>query len=58
MQFYHSQEELQEKGLDQHQLLKLLKEKNAEFVYDDVEEDVDGEDEDDEEEDDDYCEGR
>ena len=41
---YHSKEELEEKGLDHHQLLKLLKDEAEKFVYDDVNDDEDEDD--------------
>ena len=39
MQLYHTKAELDEKGVDEHQLLKMLKDRGAEFVYDDVNDD-------------------
>ena len=45
VQLYHTQPELKEKGLDQHQLLKMLKDRGAEFVYDNVNDDEDEDDE-------------
>lgn len=41
MQLYHTQAELQELGLDHHQLLKMLKERGEEFVYDEANDDDD-----------------
>lgn len=43
VQGYHSQAELQELGLDQHELLKLLKDEGAEFVYDNINDDEEDE---------------
>ena len=38
MQLCHTQEELLERDIDQHQLLKILKDKGEEYVYDEVNE--------------------
>ena len=43
---------MEERGLDQHELLKMLKDRGAEYVYDDVNDD-DKDDEDDDDDDDD-----
>lgn len=47
VQLYHTQAEMREKGFDQHELLKMLKDKGAEFVYDDVNDDDNDDEEDD-----------